>query len=75
MNFLIKGLSLFIIFFIGCSDIKNNNENDEIELLRLLDEDSATGLDGFDDGGLVDLEYETGIELFGLTRIFGDTLN
>ena len=75
MNFLIKGLSLFIIFFIGCSDIKNNNENDEIVLLKLLDEDPATGLDGFDDGGLVDLEYETGLELFGLSRILGDTLN
>ena len=44
-------------------------------LLKLLDEDSATGLDGFDDGGLVDLEYETGLELFGLSRILGDTLN
>ena len=75
MNFLIKGLSLFIIFFIGCSDIKNNKENDEIELLRLLDEDSATGLDGFDDGGLVDLEYATGLELFGASKILGDTLN
>ena len=75
MNFLIKGLSFCVIFFIGCSDIKNNNENDEIELLRLLDEDSATGLDGFDDGGLVDLEYDTGLELFGLSRILGDTLN
>ena len=75
MNFLIKGLSFCVIFFIGCSDIKNNNENDEIELLRLLDEDSATGLDGFDDGGLVDLEYDTGLELFGLSRTLGDTLN
>ena len=55
--------------------LKNNNENDEIELLRLLDEDSATGLDGFDDGGLVDLEYDTGLELFGLSRTLGDTLN
>ena len=75
MNILIKGFSFCIIFFIGCSDMKNNNENDEIELLRLLDEDSATGLDGYDDGGLVDLEYETGLELFGLSRIAGDTLS
>ncbi len=75
MNFLLKGLSFFIIFLVGCSDMGNNNENDEVQLLRLLDEDSATGLDGFDDGGLVDLEYEVGLELFGLSRILGDTLN
>jgi hypothetical protein len=75
MNFLLKGLSFCIIFLVGCSDMGNNNENDEVQLLRLLDEDSATGLDGFDDGGLVDLEYEVGLELFGLSRISGDTLN
>ena len=70
---------LFLLFFVSLSALlisKNSaNENDEIELLRLLDEDSATGLDGFDDGGLVDLEYDTGLELFGLSRTLGDTLN
>ena len=39
MNFLIKGLSFCVIFFIGCSDIKNNNENDIlIEIRDLLKE-------------------------------------
>ena len=75
MKIFIIGFSFCIIFFIGCSDIKNNNQNDEIQLLKLLDEDPATGLDGFDDGGLVDLEYDTGLELFGLSRTLGDTLN
>ena len=58
---------LLITLFIGCADLEQNNEEfDTSELLRILDEDEAAGMDGFDDGGLMDLDYDTGLEVFGL---------
>ena len=67
---------LLVTLFIGCADVEQNNEEfDSSELLRLLDEDEAAGIDGFDDGGLMDLDYDTGIEIFGLGKTAGDTLN
>ncbi len=66
---------LLITLFIGCSDLEQNEEVDTSELLRLLDEDEAVGVEGFDDGGLMDLDYDIGLEVFGLGRTTGDTLS
>ena len=61
---------------IGCADVGQNDEEfNTSELLRILNEDDAAGMDGFDDGGLIDLDYERGLEVFGLGRITGDTLS
>ena len=69
-------IALLVILFMGCSDLEQNNEEyDKAELLRVLDEDDAIGIDGFDDGGVIDLDYNKGLEVFGLGRAFGDTLN
>ena len=76
MKYIYNSLILLITLFIGCADVEQNNEEfDKSELLRILDEDEAAGMDGFDDGGLMDLEYETGLEGFGLGRTTGDTLS
>jgi hypothetical protein len=67
---------LAFTLFIGCADVeKSNEEHDRDELLRVLDDDDAVGMDGFDDGGLIDLDYDTGLEVFGLGRTLGDTLS
>ena len=67
---------LVFALFIGCADVEQNNEEyDRDELLRILDEDDAVGMDGFDDGGLIDVDYDTGLEVFGLGRTHGDTLS
>ena len=61
---------------IGCADVgQTDGEFNTSELLRILNEDDAAGMDGFDDGGLIDLDYERGLEVFGLGRITGDTLS
>jgi hypothetical protein len=61
---------------IGCADVEQTNEEfNTSELLRILNADDAAGMDGFDDGGLIDLDYERGLEVFGLGRITGDTLS
>ena len=76
MKHIYTSLTLLITLFIGCADVEQNSEKIDIsELLRILDEDEAAGMDGFDDGGLMDLEYETGLEGFGLGRTTGDTLS
>ena len=67
---------LALALVIGCTDLGQNDENfNTSELLRILNEDDAAGMDGFDDGGLIDLDYERGLEVFGLGRITGDTLS
>ena len=76
MKHIYTSLILLITLFIGCADVEQNNEEfDRSELLRILDEDEAAGMDGFDDGGLMDLDYDTGLEVFGLGRTTGDTLS
>jgi len=76
MKILYNIILLAFILFIGCADVEQNNEEyDKNELLRILDEDDALGMDGFDDGGLIDLDYDTGLEVFGLGRTLGDTLS
>ena len=76
MKVLYKVILLAFALFIGCADVEQNNEEyDRNELLRILDEDDAVGMDGFDDGGLIDVDYDTGLEVFGLGRTLGDTLS
>ncbi len=76
MKILFNVVLLAFTLFIGCADVeKSNEEHDRDELLRVLDDDDAVGMDGFDDGGLIDLDYDTGLEVFGLGRTTGDTLN
>ena len=65
---------LFLILSISCVDTDQDEHYDESELLMLLDEDEAAGLDGFGDGGLMDMDYDSGLEYEGLPRILGDTL-
>ena len=71
-NIILLAFSLVI----GCADLGQTVEEfNTSELLRILEEDAAAGMDGFDDGGLIDLDYERGLEVFGLGRITGDTLS
>ena len=68
-------ITLLLMFIsIGCVDIDQDEDYDKSELLRILDEDDAAGIDGFDDGGLLDLDYDMGLELIGSGRTLGDTL-
>ena len=68
-------ITLLLMFIsIGCVDIDKDEDYDKSELLKILDEDDAAGIDGFDDGGLLDLDYDMGLELIGSGRILGDTL-
>ena len=67
-------LGVFILIA-SCAKIDSNNDFDESVLLALLDDDDAMGIDGYDDGGLLDLDYDTGLESIGLGRILGDTLS
>ena len=68
-------ITLLLMFIsIGCVDIDQDEDYDKSELLRILDEDDAAGIDGFDDGGLLDLDYDMGLELVGSGRTLGDTL-
>ena len=58
--FFIAFLSVFIIH--GCLDSSLTKDDAESTLLELLDEDEAIGVDRFDSGGGMDLDYETGLE-------------
>ena len=64
----------FLVLSIACVDTDQEEHYDESELLMLLDEDDAAGLDGFGDGGLMDMDYDSGLEYGALPRILGDTL-
>tara|TARA_Y100001954_G_C15449738_1_gene425681 strand:+ start:98 stop:289 length:192 start_codon:yes stop_codon:yes gene_type:complete len=58
--FFIAFLSVFIIH--GCLDSSLTPDDTESTLLALLYEDEAIGVDGFDSGGGMDLDYEIGLE-------------
>ena len=58
--FFIALLSVFIIH--GCLDSSLTTDDTESTLLALFDEDEAIGVDRFDSGGGMDLDYETGLE-------------
>ena len=67
---------LVFVLINGCADVRQTDEElNNLELLRILDEDAAAGMDGFDDGGLISLEYERGLEIIGSGRITDDTLS
>jgi hypothetical protein len=75
---MIKVLNILLfaaVVFSGCVDLKDDSENDKSELMRLLDEDTAIGLDGYDDEGVVDVEFDTGLESIGMSRVIEDTLS
>ena len=74
MKYLYTITLLLMFISIGCVDIDQDEDYDKSELLRILDEDDAAGIDGFDDGGLLDLDYDMGLELIGSGRTLGDTL-
>jgi len=67
-------LSLFMVQF-SCEDGNSEIIFDENELIAILDADDAAGLDGFDDEGLADLDFEFGLETGGTARVMGDTLS
>ena len=67
-------LSSLVVLF-SCEDGDSEIIFDENELIAILDADDAVGLDGFDDGGLADLDFELGLETGGIARILGDTLS
>jgi hypothetical protein len=71
----VLNILLFIgLVFNGCVNLKNDSENDKSELMRLLDEDTAVGIDGYDDEGIVDMEFDNGLESIGMQRVTEDTL-
>lgn len=71
----VLNILLFIgLVFNGCVNLKNDFENDKSELMRLLDEDTAVGIDGYDDEGIVDMEFDNGLESIGMQRVTEDTL-
>ena len=71
----VLNILLFIgLVFDGCINLKNDSENDKSELMRLLDEDTAVGIDGYDDEGIVDMEFDNGLESIGMQRVTEDTL-
>ena len=59
----------------GCMDSSSAVDDIESILLALLDEDEAVGVDGFDSGGDMDLDYSIGLEMDGIARTSSDTLS
>ena len=68
-------LLTLLLVFSACENSDDEFTLDESALIALLDADDAAGLDGFDDEGLADLDFEFGLETEGVARFFGDTLS
>ena len=66
---------IFIFIMYGCVDSSSSVDDIESIFLRLLDDDEAVGVDGFDSGGDMDLDYDIGLEIEGMARTFSDTLS
>ena len=66
---------LFIFIINGCVDSSSGLDEIESRLLEILDKDAAAGLDGFDSGGDMDLDYSMGLETDGIARTISDTLS
>ena len=47
-------LPIMIFTVFSCVEKNQDDMFDESELIMLLDQDEATGLDGFDDNGIMD---------------------
>ena len=67
-------MSIFIFIINGCVDTSSAIDDPESKLLVLLNEDAAAGVDGFDSGVEMDLDYSIGLETDGLARAFSNTL-
>ncbi len=73
MQKIIPILILISIFWVGCGD--SVNQNDDIsELLSLIDNDFMLKLDLLDEGGAIDEEYTDGLDVDGGYKIMADTL-
>ncbi len=70
---IIASFSIFIMN--GCVDSPSDGYDTESILLELLDGDEAVGVDGFDSGGDMNLDYNIGLEAEGVARIFSDTIS
>ena len=68
---------IFLCMFVinGCVDSSSGIDEIESNLLEILDEDAAAGVDGFDSGGDMDLDYSVGLEMDGIARTSSDTLS
>ncbi|NOZ74079.1 MAG: hypothetical protein GXO90_01695 [FCB group bacterium] len=70
--FLIMVTALWVI---GCDTATTTNQDAiESELMKLIQDDETLQLDGLDDNGVTDPDYESGLDTDGLARILGDTL-
>ncbi len=67
-------LMISALWIIGCDNTSSSQDAIESELLQLIQSDEVLQLDGLDDNGTTDLDYEAGLESGGLARILGDTL-
>ncbi len=68
---------LGLLLMISCEDTDQDITEGDIEqyLMALINGDETLGLDGLDDGGAIDGEYEDGLEQEGLFKVLGDTLD
>ena len=66
---------LFIFIVNGCVDSSSGIDEIESRLLEILDDDAAAGVDGFDSGEDMDLDYSIGLEIDGIARTSSDTLS
>ena len=68
---------IFLFMFIvnGCVSTLSEIDDTESRLLEILDKDVALGVEGFDSGGEMDLDYSIGLETDGIARISSDTLS
>ena len=73
---LILFICLSLLLLISCEDTEQDIVEGDIEqyLIALINGDETLGLDGLDDGGAIDGEYEDGLEQEGLFKVLGDTL-
>jgi hypothetical protein len=59
----------------GCEDQQTDLSDIEAELRQLIQDDEALRIDGLNDNGAVEVEYDEGLELDGgLAKILADTL-
>lgn len=75
MKTIIIFISILIFIINGCVDNSLSINETESKFLILLDEDPATGVDGFDSGGDMDLNHDIGLEIEGASRSLSDTLS
>ncbi|MFQ6613646.1 MAG: hypothetical protein ACE5D1_02275 [Fidelibacterota bacterium] len=62
------------LWIIGCDTNTSSQDAIETELMQLIQADETLQLEGLEDNGITDLDYESGLETDGLAKILGDTL-